>query len=190
MFGFLKNFRRGFATNSSSSHSFVYLKEPVPEHDKGDAFWDNEFGWHDFRLDTLKEKLFYVLVGRIGGGWRVEDREPVDEVYARLGDEFPELDVDDFAYAQAGYVDHESVGTIGVGEARDPHVVVFGGNDNDGDSAERARVVRAGLVDWSKTVIYQEDGDNLAASDVEGRTKYYSEFPWMRENVEGDVDEG
>lgn len=69
--GILKNFRRGFATNSSSSHSFVYMKKP--NHEVGEVPHGMEFGWGDFRLETLKEKLFYVLVDRIGMNWNDRD---------------------------------------------------------------------------------------------------------------------
>lgn len=73
---FLKNFRRGFATNSSSSHSFLYLKEPVPGAHDDHLVDADDFSWNDFRLDTIKEKLFYVLDGRIGGSsWTTRKTE-------------------------------------------------------------------------------------------------------------------
>ncbi len=163
---FLKNFRRGFATNSSSSHSFVYLKSASPDaHDDTNSA-DAEFGWNDFRLSTIREKLFYVLVGRITGGWK--DKVDGEQAYEDLHEEYPELSKEDFIYAAEGYVDHESYGTIGAAEARDPRVIVFGGNDNSGESAERAAVVRSGEVDWSITEMDWEDADNISPNDVEG----------------------
>lgn len=148
----LKNFRRGFATNSSSSHSFVYLKEPAPNaHD--DVIVEHEFQWNDFRLDTIKSKLFYVLSDRIGGSyWDSPSSDEVDEKYEELKDEFPELSYDDFLDAMSGMgVDHQSSGTIDADLARDPHVVVFGGNDNDGQSHERSVAIANGEVDWEMT---------------------------------------
>jgi len=164
---FLKNFRRGFATNSSSSHSFVYLKNATPDaHDNSNGA-DGDFGWNDFRLSTIREKLFYVLVTRLGySGWG--DKPDAAQAYEDLHEEFPELTEDDFQAAVGGYVDHESQGLIGIEEARNPRVVVFGGNDNDGDSAERAEVVRSGEVDWEMTPMEWSDADNISPNDAEG----------------------
>ena len=177
---FLKNFRRGFATNSSSSHSFVYLKS---EGGLGDetpsSYTDNEFGWGDFRLNTIREKLFYVLVGRIGGGWNGSGDG--DEEFENIGDQFPELSQEDFRAAAAGYIDHDSVGTISEYQAREPHLVVFGGNDNSEGSQERADAVRAGEIDWSLTDMSYEDLPHLRPDDVEGQAKakeYLGENPW------------
>lgn len=166
---FLKNFRRGFATNSSSSHSFVYLKEPATDAHADVNSADAEFGWNDFRLSTIREKLFYVLVSRIGGGWgsKVDGQQAYDDLH----EEYPELKLEDFEEAANGYVDHDSVGTISEVEARDPHVVVFGGNDNSGESAERAEVVRNGEVDWERTEMNWEDADNVSPKDAEGLEK-------------------
>jgi len=178
---FLKNFRRGFATNSSSSHSFVYLKEEqgIGEPNPG-SYTDNEFGWSDFRLDTVREKLFYVLVGMIGGGWG-SDQSSAEEDFEALGDQFPELSQEDFQAAKSGYVDHESRGSIGFMEARDTHVVVFGGNDNDGESQERIAAIRAGEIDWSKTVMDYSDFEYLRPDDEAGQKAaraYIEANPW------------
>lgn len=177
---FLKNFRRGFATNSSSSHSFVYLKK---EGELGavnpGSHLDSGFGWEDFRLDTIREKLFYVLVGRIGGGW--DQSSDGSTEFQDLGEDFPELTEDDFRAAVGGYIDHDSVGTIGADMARDPHVVVFGGNDNEGESEERAAAVRNKEVDWSKTDLEYYDLPHIQADDEEGQLKvkeYLKENPW------------
>ena len=167
---FLKNFRRGFATNSSSSHSFVYLKKAVESHDS-DPVPDGDFNWNDFRLDTLKEKLFYVLVSRIGGFWKGPSEEEVDEAVENHIENFPEFDRDDFRAAMLGNVDHESVGLIGTAEARDPNLVVFGGNDNSDGSQERAAAVRAKEIDWTRTEPTWEDACNMPKDDVEGMKK-------------------
>ena len=163
---FVKNFRRGFATNSSSSHSFVYLKEPVEDHD-ADYIEETEFGWNDFTLTTLRSKLFYVLCGLIAQGyWSTRDVDvdaEVAERYEEMKDEFPELTLDDFrdAYLNDG-IDHQSRGTIGIDEARDPHVIVFGGNDNSGESYTRKSYTSA--IDWSRTEV--EYGDEPPRSDI------------------------
>ena len=154
IFGFVKkhllsNFRRGFATNSSSSHSFVYLKK-VPEdaydHKVDFESTDNEYGWEDFRLSSILEKLFYVMTSRIEG-WESMSEERKQEIR----DEFSEFSDSEIALASDGYVDHQSIGTISAKEARDPYTVVFGGNDNCGESNKRSKAVSSGLVDWTKT---------------------------------------
>lgn len=155
----LSNFRRGFATNSSSSHSFVYLKK-VPEdaynHEVDFECRDNEYGWEDFRISSILEKLFYVMTSRIEG-WEDMSEERKQEIR----DEFPEFSDSEIALASEGYVDHQSIGTISAKEARDPHTVIFGGNDNSGESYERAEVVSSGLVDWSRSEPHWYDTDTL-----------------------------
>lgn len=177
---FLKNFRRGFATNSSSSHSFVYLKEDADQPGATPTgYMRNEFGWDDFRLDTIREKLFYVLVGRIGGGWGSSN--DASEEFEQLGDQFPELTEDDFNAAKSGYIDHESVGTISAAEARDPRVAIFGGNDNDGASDERADAVRAKEIDWARTGMSYEDLPHIQIDDEEGQNAakaFIEDNPW------------
>jgi len=180
---FLKNFRRGFATNSSSSHSFVYMKDEQGIGEEGpSSYTDSEFGWNDFRLGTIREKLFYVLVGRIGGGWG-SDQSTADEDFEELGDQFPELTEQDFAAAKNGYIDHQSQYTIDEAQARDPHLVVFGGNDNSGDSQERAAAIRAGEIDWSRTKMDVDDLEHIRMDDEEGQKMardFINENPWAK----------
>lgn len=165
----MKNFRRGFATNSSSSHSFVYMKKPNTWFGPNPTT-PEEYGWNDFRIDTVAEKLFYVLVSRLSGKyWNSQKttEEKVQDAMKEFGHEFPEFTEETFEAAVTdSYVDHQSVGTIEVGLARDPHVVVFGGNDNGGDSFERATAIRNGEVDWALTE--PEYGDCEALEAVQG----------------------
>jgi len=155
----LSNFRRGFATNSSSSHSFVYLKK-VPEdaynHEVDFECRDNEYGWEDFKISSILEKLFYVMTSRIEG-WENMSEERKQEIR----DDFPEFSDSEIALASEGYVDHQSIGTISAKEARDPHTIIFGGNDNSGESYERAEVVSSGLVDWSRSEPHWYDTETL-----------------------------
>ena len=99
-------------------------------------------------LPSIKEKLFYVLVGIVsyGSGWDSEDSNK-DEVYERMKADFPELTRDDFESALGGNVDHQSLGTIDAAMARDPRV----GNDNGDDSRERQEAIGSGEVDWGIT---------------------------------------
>lgn len=176
----IRNIRFGFATNSSSSHSFVYMKKP--NNDLGSAAWMNvEFGWEDFELRTIREKLMYHLVMRGGSSWGSDP----DDLYDNYWDEYPELDKEDFEAAASGYVDHESYGTITLDQARDPHVVVFGGNDNGGSSANRRAAIRNGEVDWDKTkpewgdMEAIESAKGLPARDVEKfHAKNYENNSW------------
>jgi hypothetical protein len=64
----IHNVRRGFATNSSSSHSIVVLpaKHPVPD-EVSDG--DGGYGWEDFVLTSPEEKARYG-----GGCWPLQLR--------------------------------------------------------------------------------------------------------------------
>jgi len=130
----IKNVRQGLATNSSSSHSLVYTNG---EHDTtiapGEAY-ENEFGWDHFVLDSLGAKLMYKLTDLVGQHyWNSDPNEDeVKRAYEEFGHLFPEFDEGHFKAALRGYVDHQSSGEISIGEARDPHTEIHGGNDNGG----------------------------------------------------------
>jgi hypothetical protein len=148
MFKYLiNNMRRGFATNSSSSHSLVYFKNevaggPAPVAGSVRDWGENEYGWGDFTLSSVAEKLVYALVSAVGqsGWWETDEvtiEQEVDKAYEQYGPLFPEFNRDDFKAAMEGYVDHQSIGDIEqlATLARDPHVVIYGGNDNDGTTS-------------------------------------------------------
>lgn len=137
----------------------------------GDPIPDGEFSWNDFRLDTIKEKLFYVLVSRIGGFWSGNTEEELDKAIAENIADFPEFTREEFEEAMSGSVDHESVGNISAEQARDPYIVVFGGNDNDEGSRERADAIRNGEVDWDLTEMDYNDAANISPTDVKGLEK-------------------
>ena len=186
----LSNFRRGFATNSSSSHSFVYLKK-VPEdaydHKVDFEYRDNEYGWEDFRISSILEKLFYVMTSRIEG-WEHMSEDRKQEVR----DEFPEFSDSEIALASEGYVDHQSVGTITTKEARDPHTIIFGGNDNSGESYERAEVVSSGLVDWSRSEPHWYDTETLGTDpkspELSEMIQGLKEQGWSNERIKYELD--
>lgn len=153
----INNVRRGFATNSSSSHSMVHFKTPVASDDTwhgGNA----EFGWDEFTLDTLGEKLMYALVAYISGSginnnWYTGASEKqVEQAMEKFGDLFPEFGPDAFKEALSGYIDHQSMPTPeeALEAARDPHIIIVGGNDNGGtttwDLVDRYR--GGENVDW------------------------------------------
>lgn len=144
---FVSNVRRGFATNSSSSHSCVYMKEPQSQVDE--LIDENEFSWRDFSLRTIKEKVFYYLVDNAERYW------DSPEAAAR---DFPELSQREIEFAMEGNVDHQSSREISLEQARDPRTVIFGGNDNDDESEELMAAVDAGEVDFSKPLPYSLKG--------------------------------
>lgn len=122
----VSNVRLGLATNSSSSHSLVYGRA---DHSSA-QYKDTDFGWDWFRLDTLGDKLIYVLTDKLGGYW--DSNSPsTAELYEKYKHLFSEFDINDFELARSGYVDHQSSGKISIEDARNPDYVIVGGNDND-----------------------------------------------------------
>lgn len=115
-------FRGGFATNSSSSHSIVFY--PGGASDK-DLDGHQEFGWGWFILGSKEAKAEYAAQA-----FKHMDHELV---FKYLG-VYPKMD---------GYIDHESVGMLGWVQTEEDlktfvrlyidneDVVILGGNDND-----------------------------------------------------------
>ena len=150
---FINNVRRGFATNSSSSHSMVYYKKPVAS--DSITYGDTEFGWESFTLTNLGSKLMYALVSAIGD-WGTHDDQDAQKAYDEYGHLFPEFTVEDFEVALGGYVDHQSRNrniVEMVELARDPHVVIYGGNDNDGQTVYE-------IIDGRKDVEWGADTES------------------------------
>lgn len=156
---FVNNFRMGLATNSSSSHSMVFFRDDRPGHDTVDhaSATETEFGWDQFRLTTLGEKLMYALTAQLRSEgystWYDSDNgDKIGEAFAKFGPQFPELTLEDFRVASAGYIDHQSAGhSVAdlITKARDPKVEFWGGNDNDGDPHEDYTVYDK---NWDKNV--------------------------------------
>ena len=140
---FVNNFRMGLATNSSSSHSMVYFKTDRPGHNTIDhaSSVDTEFGWGQFELDTLGEKLMYALVACLSqngyNGWYKDedDRPSLTQAFQKYGPQFPEFSQEEFTVASQGYIDHQSQHPWEelLLAARDPKIEFWGGNDNGGD---------------------------------------------------------
>ena len=185
----LANYRRGFATNSSSSHSFVYLKE-IPEDAYEQSYYDpagEYYGWEDFKLSSIADKLFYVLSQKVHGWESMSEDEK-----QRIREEFPEVDDKMIRAASESDVDHESFGVVTPEIARNPYTIVFGGNDNDGYSRERSKMVSSGLVDWTKTEPEWGDMESqwhdpespLVAEMIQG----LREQGWPDERIEYELD--
>lgn len=62
----IHNVRLGLATNSSSSHSFIYIPLAYPNEkddtDYSNKVYEGEFGWEDFTLDNAYDKRGYLAV--------------------------------------------------------------------------------------------------------------------------------
>lgn len=192
---FVKNFRMGLATNSSSSHSLVYFATPRPGHPAGSGTvedgWDDdgpshssggfyrapgsvdtEFGWNQFRLSTMYEKLMYALVRALQvegySHWYSYGDKPqpdLNEAYAKLSPMFPELEREDYDEAANGYIDHQSQDSVErlLEAARNPFVEVWGGNDNGGDPHD-------GYMSYNKS--WDKELDPKAAPDGIVKVEY------------------
>lgn len=134
----IHNVRLGFATNSSSTHSIVFL--PHPHQAKDDDVSEQKFGWEYFTAGSKESKsawLAHVVKSEVA----VTAGLDIADVVARSI--CPSVNED-------GYVDHQSVPTlplsydrrgIDVGFVRAfasmlgrDDVAILGGNDNDEES--------------------------------------------------------
>lgn len=117
--------RRGFATNSSSSHSIIFSanSDNIPS----DLSEVGEFGWDYFVQKSKQDKLnyFYQCFGNSG-----LDNEDLAEAFGVPIEMIDEAEYD-------GYVDHESSGMINMDTAisilNDERFAILGGNDNQDD---------------------------------------------------------
>lgn len=135
------NVRLGFANNSSSSHSLIFLDDMPYNNPPGD---DYNFGWGNFTLSSEKSKMDYLAVQLLMNlqGY-VGSRIAVEVVEEWTGRSF---DIDNSGWADA-HVDHQSVYTLPCNWRGDgPHreffedfkkyllqgnLVILGGNDNE-----------------------------------------------------------
>jgi len=182
----VNNMRRGFATNSSSSHSLVYFKEPVGDTTPpkpGDLALNGgrlSFGWEDFTLSSLTDKLVYALVTAVGEGWWRSDitkADRVHELYEQYGHLFPEFNEYDFAAAMDGDVDHQSVHGIEelVKLARDPHVVIYGGNDNSGTTLTDTLHYAGDKAEWGMSLSW---GEKVTPEENEEEWEERKKWAW------------
>ena len=143
------NVRYGFATNSSSSHSIVYVADERLKDIH--SSWDGEdFGWSNFTLADPKTKLKYLASTLLGNLEKVMSFDMARCIVRDWCDGEEGLSGNDFG---GHAVDHESLLYLPM-EAplwrrepywaisksffmdfkeyvMDPHVVILGGNDND-----------------------------------------------------------
>lgn len=118
--------RAGFATNSSSSHSLIYLPGGASDNDAANC--DQDFGWEWFTLGSREAKARYAA--------QSFKNILSDAILIKHLGVAPDPD---------GGIDHESVGLLGwVRDEEDlikfvrlyldnENIVITGGNDNDED---------------------------------------------------------
>lgn len=160
----IHNVRLGFATNSSSSHSFIILNPDVKARDE--QVYGGEFGWQDFTAITEEAKLTYLGVA-LRDALAAKHTPP----------EIVNLILNEFAVAvnDGAYIDHQSFlhmprafGSefphIGFLKAfrkwlLDPRVAILGGNDNDGEYHAlkgRGEIVKFPFVDEPSMIVRQD----------------------------------
>lgn len=140
----LQNFRYGLATNSSSSHSIIYVSDSqrVPAYDVDQCDGVQGYGWGNFTLVTPEAKLEYI-----GQQVRSQLCRRVDDWVACAAASH----ITGVKVHEDGYIDHESIfrfpvefGSVTEGPSEkfildfkkwllNESVVVIGGNDNGDD---------------------------------------------------------
>jgi MoaA/NifB/PqqE/SkfB family radical SAM enzyme len=143
----IHNIRLGFATNSSSSHSLVFLNDID---DQGLDHYD--FGWNHFTAASEKTKEVYVALHIISAIRRtiVDEDTSYLVVKGLMGEEIAKC-------AEDGYIDHQSIYMLPLnwnGNGPDyefiedfrkfmarKDLVILGGNDNgmDGHPLDKGR---------------------------------------------------
>lgn len=143
------NYRKGFATNSSSTHSIVIhdgkkLRSSPP-------YGTYMFGWEPFTLLTREEKLDYLVASVNMGLRKLPPKEAIREIESLTGVDVSGRDLDNI------YVDHQSVLTFPSSyDGRRPvdprfveefktflfreDVAILGGDDNGGAHPNRCDV--------------------------------------------------
>lgn len=191
----LHNIRMGFATNSSSTHSIVFLNGVREEWDGG-----HQFGWEDFTLRTREAKLTYLaqmLYYSITREYSSDGEKHMDEVlggtYKDLGWEEYERRKGEYArplieqlmgetgfFDESGYVDHQSVfgfpsafhGGLHKDFVKDfktflcrDDVTILGGNDNSNGHPLHSSSIEVGDFDSMAAYVARKDGDYYTLFD-------------------------
>jgi hypothetical protein len=157
----IENFRYGFATNSSSSHSVVFLPEGLTLSDR-DAY-DGDFGWNRFVCASQEGKLRYLAAQSMGS---IPDDE-IKTVFQAAGVDDSEITA--ILENEDRYVDHQS--SISMNNAKlafltklfmSPKIAVLGGNDND-DEFEIDGAIKEPVSEavFGGNVLTRLDGDHL-----------------------------
>lgn len=143
----LSNIRLGFATNSSSSHSIIMVKDGHNLRDETSMNYDWEYGWGDFTLASGEEKQKYVFC-QLAQAYKdqgLTEHEAVLLANGLLGTQYllPWDDTDDYRFN----IDHQSLWSVPRPHGQqttmqdyvdflkrtiinDDCVLILGGNDN------------------------------------------------------------
>lgn len=172
----IHNIRLGLATNSSSSHSLIFLRKDqigtIPEEYNGMG----EFGWDDFTLVTPESKLDYlaIMLNQSLKALELDD----DKRYAILDQWVGLHPIYGNTFYEEGYIDHQSANVIpedpeyhlpdrGIFEElkqlfmRDD-VVIAGGNDNsdghylDTENAEKVKLTNT-VFSYGHNMLVRKD---------------------------------
>jgi hypothetical protein len=136
----LSNVRLGFATNSSSCHSMIFLDEKQKEVPSAS---ETEFGWEDFTLTTRRSKLIYFSVQLY-----LTLKETIPENYSlSIVKDITGIDLQHMIDEYTG-IDHESVFSFPTSQTsnkidtdfvkdllnfiKKEKLIILGGNDNSG----------------------------------------------------------
>ncbi|MBX3081700.1 MAG: radical SAM protein [Anaerolineae bacterium] len=134
----LLNVRYGLATNSSSSHSLIFLR---PGEQLGDKdIWGDGYGWNHFLLASKEEKLKYLAAQVYQAFEELHPDLRVAVVRAILDDASLEVDPNNYIDHQSTwsfprafgkkYVDADFIREV-IASVRRNGVVIAGGNDDE-----------------------------------------------------------
>jgi hypothetical protein len=192
---YVHNIRKGFATNSSSTHSVIVLEHGDTTTFSGrDTYSEYNFGWEDFVCDTKSTKMEYMAAQLVTNYYGfLEDEDLKNLVLHATGEDISEYlttthNSREYGYHPDIHVDHQSAwhfrGFIWDHETRNTfmynlaqylqhdRVVVLGGNDNDGTEwnlPERVENISwlNNITDSDRTIRVRKDGSNYVFFDVQ-----------------------
>lgn len=173
----IDNFRHGFATNSSSSHSVVILPDDMVLYDNDT---DGDFGWQHFICASQEAKLRYLTAQVLANVTTERARAKLEAAYERCG-----LSIDDALeqHDRHGlYVDHQSAMHFKDERLIDalipiflsPKVAVLGGNDNSDPfeiDGTRPEPICDSIMSGGSGVRARIDGDYVTVFNTHDGTK-------------------
>lgn len=200
----IHNFRTGFATNSSSSHSVILIPDDmvgkVREIPESSGYG---YGWDHFRLVSEEDKLRYLCAQFFTSIRDKKGRQAILDRFAQEHESFAHIELKDKdngeydEYDTDLSVDHQSVWSIKptpevmdklIKFFKSPRVVVLGGNDNDDNhpntvsGADEVTFLKSLATDGAGENSIRVDGDYMIAFDKQKGTK-------VRFSLETDVPE-
>jgi organic radical activating enzyme len=171
----LHNIRYGFATNSSSSHSIVFLPEGFDGKNEYPPYGDFSFGWENFTLISEEAKKNYLMVMIYENLQNRFNKDYIDLILNSLfGRTLPERKSEIDAY-----IDHNSV--ISFPKAFGTNlpdinfikeycnfvmrkdVAILGGNDNDEEHPLTSKTKRCSI---SSVLRYGLNSDTICRKDI------------------------